>query len=88
MQFEDHNKMSMAALQTVLDQQGAGIDVQGEVYPAMKEAAQHVFSAVSPSLNPQNTQYCFELMGLDFMVDKSKQVRYLAACFAAELLAC
>lgn len=72
--FEDHNKLDMSLLQNMIDQQGLSISVQHQVIPQMKDAAAHVFGATLPSLNCNKLQSCFELLGLDFMVNTSGQV--------------
>jgi Tubulin-tyrosine ligase family len=76
-QHEDHNKLSLEELQAVLKQQGSDIDVSCDILPQMREATRRVFSATLKSLNTSNASYCFELMGLDFMVGSNKQARVL-----------
>lgn len=68
--FEDHCKMDMAQLQAAL---GPHIDIQRSVWPAMREAVAYVFGAALPRLNPRNLQFCWELLGLDFMIDAAGQ---------------
>lgn len=74
--FEDHNKLDLDSLQTVIDQQGLEISVQHQIVPQMKEAAAYAFGATLPSLNTDKLQSCFELLGLDFMVTASGQVHH------------
>jgi Tubulin-tyrosine ligase family len=74
-QHEDYNKLSLEELQAVLRQQGSDIDVSNDILPQMREATRQVFSATLKSLNTSNASYCFELMGLDFMVGSNKQAR-------------
>lgn len=75
--FEDHNKLDLDSLQTVIDQQGLEISVQHQLVPQMKEAAAYVFGATLPSLNTDKLQSCFEILGLDFMVTTAGQVHSL-----------
>lgn len=72
--FEDHNKLNLEAFQAILERQGETINVQNDLLPQMKDAAAHVFSATLPSLNSQCLSSCFELFGLDFMVDAQGKV--------------
>ncbi|KAK9837470.1 hypothetical protein WJX81_004829 [Elliptochloris bilobata] len=64
--FEEANKLSMAQLQAAL---AGRADVAGDLVPKMWEAARAAFSAVHGRLNPNRHAHCFELLGLDFMVD-------------------
>lgn len=43
--------------------------VEDDLVPQMRACATHAFSAVLNKLNPMRRQHCFELFGLDFMVD-------------------
>lgn len=70
-QHEDANKLTMQALQAKV---GAGYDVRGRIVPRMREIAADTFAAVGPLLNPQAFRYCYELFGLDFMVDAAGAV--------------
>lgn len=72
--FEDHNKLDLETFQDILERQGETIDVQNDLLPQMRDAAAHVFSATLPSLNSQCLSSCFELFGLDFMVDAQGKV--------------
>ncbi len=58
---------------------GPSIDVQGKVVPAMRECARHVFGMAVPRLNPRRFSFCWELLGLDFMIDARGQVCGAAA---------
>lgn len=60
----------------LLSQQAAlpGIDIQGRVLPAMREAVRHVFGMALPRLNPRGLSFCWELLGMDFMIDRQGQV--------------
>jgi len=69
-QYEDHCKMGMEQLQAAL---GPGYDLQGRVWPVMREAVAAVFGAALPRMNPRNLQFCWELLGLDFMIDEEGQ---------------
>jgi Tubulin-tyrosine ligase family len=72
--FEDHNKLDLQQFQDVLDRQGESINVERDLLPQMRDAASHVFSATLPSLNIQCLSGCFELFGLDFMVNEHGKV--------------
>lgn len=52
-----------------------GVDVRGKVWPQMKAIVAQLFTLVGPEkLNPRGRQFCFELLGLDFMIDAVGQV--------------
>jgi hypothetical protein len=72
--FEDHNKLDLRQFQDILEQQGEAINVETDLLPQMRDAASHVFSATLPSLNSQSLNNCFELFGLDFMVNQNGKV--------------
>lgn len=48
--------------------------VEDDLVPQMRACAIHAFSAVLNKLNPMRRQHCFELFGLDFMVDARHKV--------------
>ncbi len=50
--------------------------VEADLVPQMRACATHAFSAGLNKLNPMRRQHCFELFGLDFMVD----ARHKVAC--------
>ena len=64
----------------------AKADVAGDLVPKMWEAARVTFSAVQGRLNPNNHRHCFELFGLDFMVDASTQACTHSSCLAGTTL--
>lgn len=72
--FEDHNKLDLSCLQTAINRQGLEINVQQDIVPQMKAAAAFVFGATLPCLNGEKLQSCFEILGLDFMVNTSGKV--------------
>ena len=65
----------MAQLQAVLAKQGSSIDVPGKIVPQMRAAASHVLSAALAAMSSAHINHCFELFGLDFMIDENEQVR-------------
>lgn len=65
----------MQQLQDALAAEGRAIDVQGSVVPHMRDAAAHAFTAAYPAMASSSVSSCFELMGLDFMIDDCGQVR-------------
>lgn len=67
--FEDANKLSMDEFKTILAQHGC--DFEQTVWPQIVESVQHVFRASLAKLNPRKIEYCFELLGFDFMLDSS-----------------
>ncbi|DBB17391.1 TPA: hypothetical protein ACH3X3_014425 [Trebouxia sp. C0006] len=69
--FEDSNKLSMEAFQELFAGQ---FSVEDDLVPQMRACAIHAFSAVLNKLNPMRRQHCFELFGLDFMVDARHKV--------------
>lgn len=53
---------------------GGKLNMKEGVFPQMKECAAAIFRHVTSKLNPMNISYCFELFGVDFMVDESGKV--------------
>ena len=49
-------------------------NVEADLVPQMRECATHAFTSVLNKLNPIRRQHCFELFGLDFMVDANHKV--------------
>lgn len=52
-------------------------NVDTDLIPQMRACATHAFSAVTDKLNPMRRHCCFELFGLDFMVDERHKVQYM-----------
>ncbi len=46
----------------------------GKVWPAMRSCVAALFGATLPKLNPRKLGLCWELLGLDFMLDQAGQV--------------
>ena len=57
------------------------VDLKGDIEPQMRECARHAFTAVLSKLNPLRRQWCFELFGLDFMIDADFKVGEAIVCF-------
>lgn len=55
--------------------------VEDDLVPQMRACATHAFSAVLNKLNPMRRQHCFELFGLDFMVDACHKVPSIVVPF-------
>ena len=53
---------------------GDAVDIKGSVWPQMRECVKRLFDLVAGKMNPRNLQHCFELLGLDFMIDAKGQV--------------
>lgn len=53
---------------------GDAVDIKGSVWPQMRECVKRLFELVARKMNPRNLQHCFELLGLDFMIDAKGQV--------------
>eukprot|EP00884_Botryococcus_braunii_P008359 jgi/Botrbrau1/17524/Bobra.0825s0002.4 len=83
--FEVNNKLSMAQLQTALNDQ---VDMEGDIVPKMWECARHVFRSVQNKLTPPARQLTFELFGLDFMIDSNKQVKLIEVNTCPALYRC
>jgi len=54
--------------------------VEGDLVPKMWAAARVAFAAVGGRLNPARHRHCFELFGLDFMVDAELRARPQHVC--------
>eukprot|EP00241_Pyramimonas_parkeae_P010175 CAMPEP_0114262996 /NCGR_PEP_ID=MMETSP0058-20121206/22193_1 /TAXON_ID=36894 /ORGANISM="Pyramimonas parkeae, CCMP726" /LENGTH=236 /DNA_ID=CAMNT_0001379085 /DNA_START=631 /DNA_END=1338 /DNA_ORIENTATION=+ len=70
--YEDANKLSFDEFREILKAHGKSFD--DDIYPQMMEATRHVFRSAIDKLNPRRVDYCFELMGMDFMLDSSFKV--------------
>ncbi len=57
---------------------GNAYDIHGSVRNQMRECVKQLFNHVRNKLNPRNLNHCFELLGLDFMIDNKGQV---GSCF-------
>jgi hypothetical protein len=82
-EFEDSNKLTLEDMQARI---GPGYDVGGKLYPRMRDIARHVFGALGGLLNPQGLSYCFELFGLDFMLDEGGAVSLIEVNTSPALL--
>ena len=77
-EHEDANKLDFDEFQRALDDDHAAgkqrkIDFHNRVWPEMAEAVRHVFNATLGGMNPPGAghkEHCFELFGLDFMLDE------------------
>ena len=43
--------------------------------PQMRECVRRLFGQVAGKFNPRGLRHCFELLGLDFMIDEKGQVK-------------
>jgi hypothetical protein len=68
----------MEQLQELLRLEGRDIDVEGSIVPQMHEVAVHAFSAALPTMASGSVNYCFELMGLDFMIGDDGKVFFFS----------
>ncbi len=68
---EDHCKLDLEELQAAL---GASVDIRGSVWPQVRECVRQLFGHTVNKLNPKDLRFCFELLGLDFMIDAKGQV--------------
>ena len=50
------------------------VDVKKDLWPAIEICVAWLFRAVLPLLNPSKLLHCYELFGLDFMVNAEGQV--------------
>lgn len=65
--FEGCNKISLTELERYVE---ANSDAKFKpAYDKMKSISTELIEAVSRKINPQHKQYCFEIFGLDFMLD-------------------
>lgn len=68
--FESSNKISLADFQKYLDAEHPSEKYSvAEIFARMKQIATDIVRSVEHVLNPRNRQFCFELFGLDFMID-------------------
>mmetsp|Transcript_86543 Transcript_86543/g.197507 ORF Transcript_86543/g.197507 Transcript_86543/m.197507 type:complete len:418 (+) Transcript_86543:326-1579(+) len=74
--FEAGNKLSLDELQKHADVTvGPGkIDVRNGIFDQMRKLTTDVIRSVVPKLNPKARKHCFEIFGLDFMIDEFGKV--------------
>jgi hypothetical protein len=69
---EDHCKLTLDELQAAV---GSAADVHGAVRDQMVDCVRRLFGLVVPKFNPRRLSHCFELFGLDFMIDAKVTLR-------------
>ena len=69
--YEEGNEISFKDFQLHLDSIDSKIDVKRDIYPKMKEIIFHSTSAVTNKLNRTDRQFCYLVLGYDFMIDCS-----------------
>lgn len=70
--YEEGNKLSYAEFERYLSSKFGRQDYSiYSLHKAMRDIALEVASSSSHKLNPNSKDYCFELFGLDFLVDAS-----------------
>lgn len=45
--------------------------MKGKVFPQLVDCLATLFDHVIPKMNPMRLEYCFELFGIDFMLDEA-----------------
>lgn len=66
---EDGNQLSFQDLQMYMKENCPQVDFNRDIVEKMKVQTQIAFSSVSKKLNAMRRKHCFELFGLDFMLD-------------------
>jgi hypothetical protein len=67
-QQEDGNQLSYNELRLTLKKEH-NKDFDRDILPKMKDQTKSAFESVAQKLNPNKHKHCFELFGLDFMLD-------------------
>ena len=68
-QFEDGNQLPFSALE-----QSLGKEETQNIWARIKEVSYMVFSSIKKKIDPNHRKHCFELFGLDFIVDADRKV--------------
>jgi hypothetical protein len=77
--FEDGNMLSFDDFRRVLAEDKTGIDFDADLLPQMKNQASLVLSAARKKFNMHKRKHCFELFGLDFILDHDYNVFLIEA---------
>eukprot|EP01017_Pseudomicrothorax_dubius_P004792 TRINITY_DN11059_c0_g1_i2.p1 TRINITY_DN11059_c0_g1~~TRINITY_DN11059_c0_g1_i2.p1 ORF type:complete len:217 (-),score=50.22 TRINITY_DN11059_c0_g1_i2:34-684(-) len=79
--FESGNKLSFAEFQKYLDSvYGTGkLDIVRNAVPQMKAIARKLTQSVVRLIDPEKREHCFEVFGLDFMIDVDFKVWLIEA---------
>jgi len=72
--YESGNKLSYSDLQRYLDSHSSGKTVQRDVIGQIRKVMKTTVLATFAKLNADNTQYAFEVLGYDFMLDAAGKV--------------
>lgn len=77
--YEPGNKLSFSDFQRYLDtshqgDHGMKLKFWQQAYPQMKKLAGEAIRAVYTKMNPNKKDYCFEVFGLDFLIDDNFKV--------------
>jgi len=67
--FERGNQLSFEAFREQARREGAALDWQGTVYPRILKLTKMAFASVGFELNQNRRENCFELFGIDLMLD-------------------
>lgn len=71
--------LSFEDFRRVLAENKTGPDFDADLLPQMKNQASLVLSAARKRFNPQKRKHCFELFGLDFILDRDYNVFLIEA---------
>jgi len=66
--FEDANKLSYPEFQAAVN---GAVDMEKGVVPQLQACLTSVFEHAIGKMNPMRLEYCFELFGIDFMLDEA-----------------
>jgi len=72
--FEEGNKLSIGEFKAFLAQSRHGAGAYAKIFAQMKSIFVDVARAAKDDLNPRALDHCFELFGIDFMVDEDCRV--------------
>jgi len=66
--------VSFKDFQKFLDSTDSKLDIKRDIYPKMKEIIFHSTTAVTSKINRNDRQFCYLVLGYDFMIDVSHNV--------------
>lgn len=78
-QHEDGNQLSFEDFKRTLIEDKTGVDFDNDIMPQMKNQAAVCLKSAVKKFNMQKRKHCFELFGLDFIMDKDYNVFLIEA---------
>lgn len=75
--YEFGNELPFKDFQNVLDSEHPNITIRKHIFPRIKELIKLTFHSVKDKINLNRRNYCFEIFGFDFIIDKYYNINIL-----------